>query len=68
MVAEGFGVGIVPDVAAIRHLPLAVLPIKDLTYRRYIYMGTLKNHYQSLLAHQFARFIEENYKIHELFQ
>ena len=68
MVAEGFGVGIVPDVAAIRHLPLVILPIKDLTYRRYIYMGILRNHYQSLLAHQFAHFIEENYKIHKLFQ
>lgn len=68
MVAEGFGVGIVPDVAAVRHLPVKIIPIQNLEFRRYIYMGTLKNHYQSSLVERFVRFIEKNYRIHELIQ
>lgn len=68
MVAKEFGVGIVPDVAAIRHLPLKIIPIQNLAFRRYIYMGTLKNHYQSSLVERFVQFIEKNYRIHELIQ
>lgn len=68
MVAEGFGVGLMPDVAAIRHLPVKTIPIQNLAFRRYIYMGTLKKHYQSLLVERFVQFIEKNYRIHELIQ
>ena len=68
MVAEGFGVGIVPDVSVIHQIPVKIIPIRDLEFRRYIYMGTLKNRYQSLLAEDFATYIEKNYRIHEIIQ
>lgn len=66
MVAEGFGVGIVPDVPVIRTLPLKILPIENLDYRRYIYMGILKNRYQSTAVEAFVNYIEKNYRIHEI--
>lgn len=68
MVAEGFGIGIVPDVPVIRTLPLKVLSIDNLEYRRYIYMGTLKNRHQSLAIESFIEFIEKNYQTDEIIQ
>ena len=54
MVAEGFGVGIVPDVPVIHTLPVKILNIENLHYRRYIYMGMLKkNGTQVLFVEQF---------------
>ena len=68
MVAEGFGIGIVPDIPVIRTLPLKVLSIDNLEYRRYIYMGTLKNRHQSLAIESFIEFIEKNYRTDEIIQ
>jgi DNA-binding transcriptional LysR family regulator len=65
MVAEGFGVGIIPDIASVRHLPIRRIQIEDLTYRRYVYMATRKNHTPSLLVEKFVEFIEKNYGIHK---
>lgn len=65
MVAEGFGVGIVPDVPAVRYLPLKYLPIEGLDYRRYIYMGVLKNQYRNELTESFIQFIKDNYVIEQ---
>lgn len=65
LVAEGFGVGIVPDVPAIRHLPVKKLEIENLDYRRYIYMGILKSHCFSAAVEDFVAYIEKNYVIHE---
>ena len=54
MVAEGFGVGIVPDVPVIHTLPVKILNIENLHYRRYIYMGYVeKNGTPSSLVEQF---------------
>lgn len=65
LVAEGFGVGIVPDVPAIRHLAVKKLEIENLDYRRYIYMGILKGHCFSAAVEDFIAYIEKNYVIHE---
>ena len=65
MVAEGFGVGIVPDVPAVRNLPVKRIPIKNLKYRRYVYMGVLKNRPRSQILESFLSYIEKNYRIYE---
>ena len=65
MVAEGLGIGIVPDVPVIHTLPLKILSIENLEYHRYIYMGTMKNRHQSLVIESFIGFIEKNYKINK---
>lgn len=68
MVAEGFGVGIVPDVPVIHTLPVKILNIENLHYRRYIYMGMLKNRYPSSLVEQFRDYIFKHYRIYEVIQ
>ena len=68
MVAEGFGVGIVPDVPVIHTLPVKILNIENLHYRRYIYMGILKNRYPSSLVEQFRDYIFKHYRIYEVIQ
>ena len=68
MVAEGFGVGIVPDVPVIHTLPVKILNIENLHYRRYIYMGMLKNRYQGSLVEQFRDYIFRHYRIYEVLQ
>lgn len=65
MVAEGFGVGIVPDVPVIHTLPLKILDIENLHYRRYIYMGTLKKRHFSPLMEDFFEYIIKNYGMYE---
>ena len=65
MVAEGFGVGIVPDIPSIRHLPIKIIPIENLDFHRYIYMGILKNHVMSGAVEDFIEYIEKNYEIHK---
>ena len=68
MVAEGFGVGIVPDVPVIHTLPVKILNIENLHYRRYIYMGMLKKRYPSSLVEQFRDYIFKHYRIYEVIQ
>lgn len=63
LVALGFGVGIVPNVAAVRNENTITLPIRDLNYKRYIYMATVKNKYQSPIVRQFIKFVQENHEI-----
>nr|WP_294679053.1 LysR family transcriptional regulator [uncultured Blautia sp.] len=66
MVAEGFGVAIAPDVPVIHTLPVKILNIENLHYRRYIYMGMLKNRYPSALVESFRDYILEHYRIYEI--
>lgn len=61
LVAKGFGVGIVPDVPTVKSMDVVLIPITNLTYRRYIYMVTIKNKYQSPVVREFIRFVRENY-------
>ena len=65
---EGFGVGIVPDVPVIHTLPVKILNIENLHYRRYIYMGMLKKRYPSSLVEQFRDYIFKHYRIYEVIQ
>ena len=68
MVAEEFGVGIVPDVPVIHTLPVKILNIENLHCRRYIYMGMMKNRYPSALVEQFRDYIYKHYRIYEVIQ
>lgn len=65
MVAEGFGVGIVPDVPSVRTLPVKRIPIDNLSYRRYIYMGVLKKGLRTQTVEELLEYIEKNYRIYE---
>ena len=60
--------GIVPDVPVIHTLPVKILNIENLHYRRYIYMGMLKKRYPSSLVEQFRDYIFKHYRIYEVIQ
>ncbi|KRM99350.1 LysR family transcriptional regulator [Loigolactobacillus rennini] len=64
LVAAGFGVGIVPEMNLLATLPLKQLPIVFPKYRRFIYMATLKAHYQSPAATRFIHYIRQTNHIH----
>ncbi|MGO5051203.1 LysR family transcriptional regulator [Lachnospiraceae bacterium LCP25S3_G4] len=63
LVSKGFGVGIVPNVAAVRSVNVQIIPINNLEYKRYIYMATVKNKYQSPIVKQFMKFVQDKYEI-----
>ena len=63
MVAQGLGVGIVPDVPAIRSMPVARLALKDLQFCRLVYMVTQKDKYLSPVARTFIDYVKERYEI-----
>ena len=63
MVAQGLGVGIVPDVPAIRSMPVVRLTLKDLPFSRLVYMVTQKDKYLSPVARTFIDYVKERYEI-----
>lgn len=63
LVSKGFGVGIVPDVTAIRSMKAVFLEIENLDYRRFIYMITLKNKYQAPIVSSFVKYVKECYSL-----
>lgn len=60
MVAANFGVGIVPEMPILRTLDVKQIPIEFPKWHRFIYMATLKRHYQSPAALDFINFIKQN--------
>lgn len=60
MVAANFGVGIVPEMPILRTLDVKQIPIEFPKWHRFIYMATLKRHYQSPAALDFNNFIKQN--------
>lgn len=64
MVAEGFGIAIVPNVSAIHRDGIKILTIKNLSYERYIYMGVIPPVRSKLLS-ALISYIEENYEKNE---
>ncbi len=65
MVAQGFGVGIVPNVPAVRSVNVHMLKLKNLDYRRYIYMAIVKNKYLSPIVRQFVNHVRAKYEIRQ---
>lgn len=59
MVAQGLGVGIVPDVPVIRSMDVVRLEIENLNYRRLVYMVTRKDKYLSPVAKRFVTYVKE---------
>lgn len=63
LVAKGFGVGIVPDVPIVKTMDVVLVPIENLTYRRYIYMVTMKNKYQSPIVREFIQYVKVSFAL-----
>lgn len=58
LVANGFGVAIVPHMPLLDALPLKIFPLKDIDYERNFYMCYLKNGYLAPACKDFIEFVK----------
>lgn len=62
LVAQGFGIAVMPDIPILRALGLKTLDIYNPFYERSVYIATLKKHYLSPVAKAFIQFVCEETK------
>lgn len=63
MVAQDLGIAIMPDIPALPYMPVRRIELKELEKRRYIYMATRKEHYQSPIVKEFIDYVKQCYEI-----
>ena len=59
LVAQGFGIAVMPDIPILKSLGVKTLDIYNPSYERAVYLATLKKHYLSPVAKAFIRFVCE---------
>lgn len=59
LVAQGFGIAVMPDIPILKSLGVKTLDIYNPEYERAVYLATLKKHYLSPVAKAFIRFVCE---------
>lgn len=59
LVAQGFGIAVMPDIPILKSLGVKTLDIYNPMYERAVYLATLKKHYLSPVAKAFIRFVCE---------
>lgn len=64
LVAENFGIAIIPNIPILKTLDVHVLPIRNLNYERYIYMARMKNSYTTPIVELFSKYVKEHTNIH----
>ena len=57
LVAQGFGIAVMPDIPILKSLNLKTLEISHPVYERSVYLATLKKHYLSPVAKSFIQFV-----------
>lgn len=62
LVAEKFGIAVMPEIPILKNLDVEVLDIKSPLYERYIYMARLKEKYQAPVIREFAQFVRGRFK------
>lgn len=59
LVAEKFGIAIMPNIPLLKNLNVKSLPIKNPRYERYIYMAYVKNRYLTPVVQLFADYVNK---------
>ena len=59
LVAENFGIGLVANVDVLKHFPLEILKLKDISLKHTVYMAYLKDRYQVPAVKNFISFIKK---------
>lgn len=62
LVAEGFGISVIPRIPILEVMNVKVLKIEYPSYKRTIYMGRVKNKYLAPVVSDFARYAASVYK------
>ena len=60
LVAENFGIAIMPNIPFLKYFNVDVIKLKSPIYSRNIYMAKLKNKYVSPAVDQFSKFVLKN--------
>lgn len=61
LVAENFGIAVMPEIPMLHQLKVKVLDIESPAYERYIYMAQMKGKYLAPTTVQFIRFVKERF-------
>ncbi|MCP0887254.1 LysR family transcriptional regulator [Ligilactobacillus sp. WILCCON 0076] len=59
MVAAGFGIAVVPKMRMLDRMAVKIIPIRFPKWHRFIYMATLKKHYQNAVTQEFIDFVHQ---------
>lgn len=59
LVAENFGIAVMPEIPVLKYMNLKVLEITDPPYERYIYMARLKERYTIPAVETFAEYVSK---------
>ena len=62
LVAQGFGIAVMPEMPLLKSLAVDVLEIKEPSYERFVYMAIMKNKYLAPIVKHFADYVEKCYK------
>ena len=60
LIAQNFGIGIMPDIPVLRTLNVDILPLNLPKHRRYIYMALCRNHYHPPVVDKFIKYVENS--------
>ena len=60
LVAQNFGIAIMPEVPILKNLNVEVLDIASPSYDRFIYMARLKNRYMTPVSREFTHYVQRN--------
>ena len=62
LVAENFGIAVMPKIPILQNLNVKVLDINNPPYERFIYMAQMKNKYLAPVTKRFVEYVQECYK------
>lgn len=68
LVSVNYGIAVVPNIWMLKHLNVKILPIKNLSHERFIYIASMKNRYLSPAVHKFRNFAINYSKTHFLIE
>lgn len=57
LVSVNYGIAVLPRIAALNHFNVKILNIEEPSYKRYIYLASVKNHYLSPAVTNFQNFV-----------
>lgn len=62
LVAQGFGIAVMPDIPILKTLPVKTLSITSPEYERAVYLAQVKNRYQSPVIQAFTEYVTTHFR------
>lgn len=59
LVAQGFGIAVMPEIPVLGQLRVEVMPIRNQYEKRYIYMAESMEHYKTPIVSKFTEFVKQ---------